>query len=114
MNLSFFKDPEQTIVKHTRIQDSGGRWRIEFEPSKSGIYQLQTNDPTLELAPMIMTSMEILPAHSNRTIEGERIIHPDVENYIIIYSPSDSTKVKLKRSFNANRISDLNEISTFH
>ena len=26
-----FIDPDQVVIKHTRIQDSGGRWRVEFE-----------------------------------------------------------------------------------
>ena len=93
----FFLDPDQMITKHTRIQDSGGRWRVEFEPSKAGIYQIQTNDNGNDESPMILASMDILPTSYQRTIEGERIIHPNVTNFILIHSNNEYLKIRLRR-----------------
>jgi hypothetical protein len=90
-------DPDQVVIKHTRIQDSGGRWRVEFEPIKSGIHQIQTIDNDNEQSPIILASMDILPTNYERTIEGERIIHPNILNYIIINSNNDNLKIRLRR-----------------
>jgi hypothetical protein len=90
-------DPDQLIIKHTRIQDSGGRWRVEFEPIKVGIYQIQTNDNENDQSPIILASMDILPLNYQRTIEGERIIHPNIMNYIIINSNNENLKIRLRR-----------------
>jgi hypothetical protein len=101
----FFIDPDQIIIKHTRIQDSGGRWRVEFEPIKVGIYQIQTNDNGNDESPIILASMDILPSDYQRTIEGERIIHPNVLNFILINSNNENLKIRLRRK--------LDLISTF-
>ncbi|CAM4895437.1 unnamed protein product [Rotaria socialis] len=94
----FVTDPDQIIIKHTRIQDSGGRWRVEFEPFKSGIYQLQTSDNGNDESPIILASMDILPANYGRIIEGERIIHPNILNLITITSKNENLKIRLRRS----------------
>ncbi|CAF1615421.1 unnamed protein product, partial [Adineta ricciae] len=94
----FVSDPDQVTIKHTRIQDSGGRWRVEFEPIKSGIHQIQTNVNGNDESSLILASMDILPANYHRTIEGERIIHPNVLNYITINSTNDNLKVRIRRS----------------
>ena len=86
------------MIKHTRIQDSGGRWRIEFEPSKSGVYQIQTNDPATDDSPLILASMDILPGEYQRTIEGERIVHPNVLNFIHVNSSNDNLHIQLRRA----------------
>jgi hypothetical protein len=96
----FITDPDQNIIKHTRIQDSGGRWRVEFEPIKFGIYQIQTNDNGNEQSPIILASMDILPLNYQRTIEGERIIHPNILNFIIINSNNENLKIRLRRKMN--------------
>ena len=90
------------MIKHTRIQDSAGRWRIEFEPSKAGRHQLQTNDNDNDndKSPLTLASMDILPANYQRTIEGERIIHPNVLNFIVINSTNENLKVWLRRTLN--------------
>jgi hypothetical protein len=95
--LFSYIDPDQNVIKHTRIQDSGGRWRIEFEPIKSGIYQIQTNDNENDQSPIILASMDILPLNYQRTIEGERVIHPNVLNYILINSNNENLKIRLRR-----------------
>ncbi|CAF4205688.1 unnamed protein product [Rotaria sp. Silwood2] len=94
----FVTDPDQTIIKHTRIQDSGGRWRVEFEPMKYGIHQIQTSDNSTDDSPIILASMDILPANYRRIIEGERIIHPNVLNFITVNSNNDNLKIRLRRS----------------
>lgn len=94
---SFLLDPDQNTVKHTRIQDSAGRWRIEFEPMKAGIYQIHTNDQNSDESPIILASMDILAETFHRNIEGERIIHPQVLNYILINSKSEHLKIQLRR-----------------
>ncbi|CAF1246383.1 unnamed protein product [Rotaria sordida] len=94
----FVTDPDQIIIKHTRIQDSGGRWRIEFEPIKSGTHQIQTSDNSTDDSPIILASMDILPANSRRIIEGERIIHPNVLNFIMVNSNNENLKIRLRRS----------------
>ena len=94
---SFFLDPDQNTIKHTRIQDSAGRWRIEFEPMKAGIYQIHTNDQNSDESPIILASMDILAESYHRHIEGERIIHPQVLNYISINSKSEHLKIQLRR-----------------
>ena len=90
-------DPNQSIIKHTRIQDSAGRWRIEFEPGQVGIYQIQTNDQNNDQSPLILASMDILPGTYQRTIEGERIIHPKILNLIVINSKTNQLKIQLRR-----------------
>ncbi len=92
-NKFFFLDPDGIIIKHTRIQDSAGRWRIEFEPTKLGIYQIQTN---IDESKLILASMDILPLNYERHIYGERIIHPNVLNFISINSHNENLKIELK------------------
>ncbi len=87
-------DPDQLIIKHTRIQDSGGRWRIEFEPIKAGVYTIQTD---LEESQIILASMDILPLHYERTVYGERVVHPNILNFVSINSTNEDTKVQLRR-----------------
>jgi hypothetical protein len=41
--------------------------------------------------------MDILPIDYQRTIEGERIIHPNVLNYIMINSDNENLKIRLRR-----------------
>ncbi|CAF3728092.1 unnamed protein product [Rotaria sp. Silwood1] len=94
----FVTDPDQTIIKHTRIQDSGGRWRVEFEPMKFGIHQIQTSDNGTDDSPIILASMDILPGNYQRIIEGERIIHPNILNLITINSNNENLKIRLRRS----------------
>ncbi len=79
---------------------------MEFEPIKAGIYQIQTNDNGNEQSPIILASMDILPLNYQRTIEGERIIHPNTMNYIIINSNNENLKIRLRRknSFGLNLI----------
>ena len=100
-------DPDQVTIKHTRIQDSGGRWRVEFEPIKSGIHQIQTNVNGNDESSLILASMDILPANYHRTIEGERIIHPNVLNYITINSTNDNLKVRIRRKISSTNFTDL-------
>lgn len=81
------------VIKHTRIQDSAGRWRIEFEPIKPGIYQIQTD---VDQSTMILASAEILPIDHDRQIYGERIVHPNVLSFLSIHSSHDNLKVQLR------------------
>jgi hypothetical protein len=97
IKLIYLLDPDQIIIKHTRIQDSGGRWRIEFEPTKSGIYQIQTNIDELET---ILSSMDILPMDYERNMYGERIVHPNVLNFVIINSNDKNIKIQLRCQIN--------------
>lgn len=89
----FLLDPDTLIIKHTRIQDSAGRWRIEFEPIKTGIYQIQTD---VDQSTIILASAEILPIDHERKIYGERIVHPNVLSFLSIHSPNDHLKVHLQ------------------
>ena len=91
--ILFFVDPDDKQIKHTRIQDSAGRWRIEFEPKKSGLYQIQTD---IDESPLILASMEILSLDYERNIYGERIVHPKVLNFISITSSNENLKIQLK------------------
>ncbi|CAF1398822.1 unnamed protein product [Adineta steineri] len=90
-----YLDPDQIIIKHTRIQDSGGRWRIEFEPVKSGTYSVQTNVDDLQI---ILASMDILPLEYERNVYGERIVHPSILNFISVNCKSENMKVQLRNS----------------
>ncbi len=89
----FFLDPDEIVIKHTRIQDSAGRWRIEFEPIKAGMYQIQTD---IDESQINLASMEILPLNYERNIYGERIVHPKVLNFISITSHNENLKIQLK------------------
>ena len=91
----YILDPDNVRIKHTRIQDSAGRWRIEFEPRKSGVYQLQTDiyHTTLKLR-----SMEILSLDYERLIYGERIVHPNMLNFVSINSMTRNFDVQLRNS----------------
>lgn len=80
-------------IKHTRIQDSAGRWRIEYEPTKSGLYQIQTD---IDENKLTLASMEILPLNYERHVYGERIIHPNLLNYISINSFNENLHIQLK------------------
>jgi hypothetical protein len=44
--------------------------------------------------------MDILPASYQRTIDGERIIHPNILNFITINSNNENLKVRLRRKMN--------------
>lgn len=46
---------------------------------------------------MILASMDILPLNYQRIIEGERIIHPNILNFIIINSKNENLKIRLRR-----------------
>ena len=70
---------------------------MEFEPNKVGIYQIQTNDHENDQSPMILASMDILPDNYQRTIEGERIIHPNIKNFVTVHSNNENLKVRLRR-----------------
>lgn len=48
---------------------------------------------------MILASMDILPLNYQRTIEGERVIHPNVLNFITINSKNENLKIRLRRKF---------------
>ncbi|UJR14889.1 hypothetical protein I4U23_001873 [Adineta vaga] len=91
----FVIDPDEIVIKHTRIQDSGARWRIEFEPVKAGIYSLQTD---LDDSQLVLASMDILPLEYERNAYGERIVHPNVPNFISINCKGDDMKVQLRCS----------------
>lgn len=91
--IFFLLDPDAMIIKHTRIQDSAGRWRIEFEPIKPGIYQIQTD---IDQSTMILASAEILPIDYERQIYAERIVHPNVLNFLSIHSSDDNLKIQLR------------------
>jgi hypothetical protein len=88
------------VVKHTRIQDSAGRWRIEFEPTKAGVYKIQTD---IDQSPIILASMEILSVNYERKIYGERIVHPNVLNFLSINTPNENLKIQLKCKINKIR-----------
>jgi hypothetical protein len=87
-------------MKHTRIQDSIGRWRIEFEPTKAGIYEIQTD---IDESKIHLASMEILPLNYERNIYGERIVHPNTLNFILITSDNENLNIQLRDS-NDNEI----------
>jgi hypothetical protein len=73
---------------------------VEFEPIKAGIHQIQANDNSNDESPFILASMDILPASYQRTIDGERIIHPNILNFITINSNNENLKVRLRRKMN--------------
>lgn len=70
---------------------------------KTGIYQIQTNDnENNEQSTMILASMDILAENFERTLEGERIIHPNIPNTIVIYSKNKNYQIRLRRKMNKN------------
>ncbi|CAF3819425.1 unnamed protein product [Rotaria sordida] len=93
----YVTDPDKTIIKHTRIQDLEGRWRIEFEPTKVGIYQIQTGS---DKQPINLASVDILPLDYERYIYGERIVYSNALNFISIVSDNENIKVQLISSNN--------------
>ncbi|CAM4749067.1 unnamed protein product [Rotaria magnacalcarata] len=93
----YVTDPDKIIVKHSRIQDSLGRWRIEYEPTKEGIYQIQIDSNKL---PINLATMDVLPADYERIVFGERIVYLNSLNFISIMSNNENIKVQLRSSNN--------------
>ncbi|CAF3378932.1 unnamed protein product [Rotaria socialis] len=93
----YVTDPHKIIVKHSRIQDSFGRWRIEYEPTEEGIYQIQIDS---NKSPINLAVMDVLPADYERTVFGERIVYPNSLNFISIMSNNKNIKVQLRSSNN--------------
>ncbi|CAF4496856.1 unnamed protein product, partial [Rotaria sp. Silwood2] len=93
----YVTDPDKIIIKHTRIQDFDGRWRIEFEPTKTGIYQIQTGSDKPQIT---LASMDVLSLECERYIYGERIVYSNAHNFISIISDNDDIKVQLISSNN--------------
>jgi hypothetical protein len=98
------------MIKHTRIQDSAGRWRIEFEPTKAGIHKIQTD---IDQSSINLASMEILSLNYERTIYGERIVHPKVLNFLSINSQNENLKIQLKCKINEILFRILNLLNSF-
>ncbi|CAF3702812.1 unnamed protein product, partial [Rotaria sp. Silwood1] len=98
----YVTDPEKVIIKHTRIQDLDGRWRIEFEPTQAGIYQIQTGSDKSQIT---FSSIDILPLDYERYIYGERIVYLNALNFISIISDNDDDDIKVRLiSSNNNEI----------
>jgi len=41
--------------------------------------------------------MDILPLHYERTVYGERVVHPNILNFVSINSTNEDMKVQLRR-----------------